>query len=95
MSITITTLGDIKRWGGDLSLYCDAPRCRRQLDVTLDKLIDTFGVDTEVIGKRWPVRCRVCGGKKIGMIYSPIKPRSGHPAPTWGMMPPTSTRGEP
>lgn len=57
--IVIDTLGALRREGMTATGYCD-DHGARVLD--LDRLIEAKGADWRYVGRRWPIKCAVCGG---------------------------------
>lgn len=55
----IETVGDLKRRGLGVTGHC---RAHGQRDVDLDQVIAKVGADWVYIGRRWPIKCAVCGG---------------------------------
>ena len=59
-----------------IEAYCHNPRCHHHQALDLIKLRDKLGPDAaamadDVVPK---LKCAKCGGKKVGLIYSPKTP---------------------
>lgn len=56
-----------------LHAYCHEPSCRHHQSLDLVKLRDRLGPDAPAMADDLitRLRCSKCGGKKIGLIYSP------------------------
>lgn len=66
--------------GMKLHAYCHEPTCRHNQTLDLLKLRDKLGPDAEAMADDLlpKLRCSKCGGRKIGLIYSPeTKARMG------------------
>lgn len=75
--IGISTLGDLRREGMTASGYCAAHGMRA---IDLDRLIERLGADWVYVGRRWPIKCAVCGGP-LSSFVSPTGPGMGRPWP--------------
>jgi len=56
-----------------LRAYCHEPSCRHNQPLDLLNLRDKLGPDAQAMADDLipKLRCSKCGGKKIGLIYSP------------------------
>ena len=65
------TLGDLADDDYSLTFYCEEALCRRTLDLDLAKAIELWGRDLIYIGCKWPIRCRTCNSRNIGIRIAP------------------------
>lgn len=59
--------------GMKVHAYCHVYRCHHNQKLDLEKLRDRFGPDAPAMSDDLvpKLRCAKCGGKKVGLIYSP------------------------
>ena len=70
MAWTVQSLIDAKMV---VTAHCQNPRCHRHQELDLAKLKDRLGPDTPAMADdlKPKLKCGKCGGKAIGLIYSP------------------------
>ncbi|GAB5376450.1 MAG: hypothetical protein AcusKO_29120 [Acuticoccus sp.] len=69
---SIDTLGDLREHRFTLHGWCTVCRSGRQAD--LDALIAKLGREHVFVGRRMPLRCRVCGSREVLTQISPPTP---------------------
>ena len=73
MSLTNATIQDVIENGGTITVYCHKYLCNHSAELDLIKLRDKLGPTHGSMHDdlAWKMRCSKCGGKKVGLIYSP------------------------
>lgn len=73
MSMTNKTIADMIENGGNIRVYCHASTCHHSATLDLITLRDRLGPDHGAMHDdlAHKLRCSKCGGKKVGLIYSP------------------------
>ncbi|MCB8835914.1 hypothetical protein [Aurantimonas sp. VKM B-3413] len=64
--IVLDTLGRLAARNHGLVFYCDDADCRRRLDLTIERAIEIYGPDQNII--RWRpagIRCAACGCREV------------------------------
>jgi hypothetical protein len=68
----------------EIEAWCQNAACNHHSSLDLEKLRDRFGPDGPAM--EWDLKpklkCARCGGKKIGLIYSPDLAKA---KPQWGV----------